>query len=260
MVKEAGDLAKELEGSAYEIICWLKKWGMWDATIYSGGKRFSSFHVGKEQEISGWRGLADVWVAPCRAEDCDEYFQYMLNENMFTIDIGLGIDLLNLLFKRGLYAADFDCLPDDAQMFILRHINLFESCVNWYDEYLECGEGLDDTEFDSFDEYWELESDNQEEFKHDLLKACLYAPLDDGLYRRLYGDILETDYNKKLAELILREFEEILEKYHLQYWADQYTGMVSCHPSKAQNFLQQHDRAETFVRSRAIMIFLTRKK
>lgn len=76
--------------------------------------------------------------------------------------------------------------------------------------------GFDDTEFDPFDEYWALESVNRDGFKPELLMEHLCVPL--------HGGIVDTAYNKKVAELPLHELEGIFEPYHLSY--DCYYGIA----------------------------------
>lgn len=213
--------AEQLEELVYKVICWMKKWGLWDfSTIFSRGKAFSSYHKRAdyfgtaERKQSGWRGWEDVWVWGYGLEEMGEDLQDILDCYALAIECG---DSLDLLLEQGIYTAEFDSLPDAAQICLLRHMALFESCEQWWhDIYLEEGVCFQDTEFDSFDEYWELESVNQEEFKLELLKQCLRDPRES------------IGYNGEVAKLVLGELDEILKPYHLQYWADSYCDISLC--------------------------------
>lgn len=201
---------EELEELAYKVICWMKKWVLWDSVmIFSRGKAFSSFPDGlgmAGRKQAGWRDWEDVWVWSYGPKELRKVFldDFVHDLDRYALTIECGERLADL-FTVGIYAADFDSLPDAAQVCLLRHMALFESCEDWwYSIYLEEGVRFDDTEFDSFDEYWELESDNQEEFKLELLKECLSSPRDS------------NSYNEEVAKLVLGELDEILGPYHLQ--------------------------------------------
>lgn len=197
--------AEDREELAYKLICWMKKWGLWDhTTLFSRETHYSSGIISKLAR-PGWRGWEDVWTSPYTGE-----FREKLDTDQFLVDCNYT---LGTLLEYKLYAAEFDSLPADTQTALLRRTDLFEACVDWYGEYLESGGGFDDTEFDSFDEYWILESVNRDDFKLWLLRDYLYAPLDGGRF----SVIEDTAYNKKVAELPFHELEGILEPYHLSY-------------------------------------------
>lgn len=212
--------AEELEELVYKVICWMKQWALWDSpTIYSRGKAFSAFSemadfLGMaERKQSGWRGWEDVWVWGYGLEELEGLRDAL---DLFALAIECG-DSLDLLLEQGIYAAEFDSLPDAAQICLLRHMALFESCEDWwYSEYLENGVRFQDTEFDSFDEYWELESANQEEFKLELLEQCLRDPWES------------SSYNGEVAKLILGELDGILEPYHLRRWENPFYDFSLC--------------------------------
>lgn len=208
---------KGLEELVYKVICWMKKWALWDSSlIFSRGKAFSSFREmadffgTAERNQFGWRNWEDVWVWDYGFEELSQDLQETLE--LFVLAIECGGTL-----AEGIYTADFDRLPDAAQICLLRNIYLFESSESWwYEAYLTEGMCFDDTEFDSYDEYWELESANQEEFKLELLKQCLRNPWES------------AGYNGEVAKLILGELDEILEPYHLRYWVDSFCGFSLC--------------------------------
>lgn len=201
------ELSAEDRGElAYKLICWMKKWGLWEyTTLFSREICYSSGSISKLAR-PGWRGWADVWTAPL-SEEFTEEFREELDTVQLLVDCGGPLEAL-LESKR--YTAEFYRLPADAQAALLRRTDLFEACVDWYGEYLERGMGFDDTEFDSFDEYWSLESVNRDDFKRELLMDHLRVPL--------YSGIADTAYNEKVAELLLHELEGILEPYHLSYY------------------------------------------
>lgn len=204
--------AEDREELAYKLICWMKKWGLWeDTTLFSRETHYSSGIISKLAR-PGWRGWEDVWTSPYTGE-----FREELDTDQFLVDCSYTLETL-LEYK--LYAAEFGSLPADTQTALLRRTDLFEACVDWYGEYLESGGGFDDTEFDSFDEYWILESVNRDDFKLWLLRDYLYAPLDGGRF----SVIEDTAYNKKVAELPFHELEGILEPYHLSYYC--YCGVA----------------------------------
>lgn len=208
--------AEDREELAYKLICWMKKWGLWDhTTLFSRETHYSSGIISKLAQ-PGWRGWEDVWTSPYTGE-----FREKLDTDQFLVDCNYT---LGTLLEYKLYAAEFDSLPADTQTALLRRTDLFEACVDWYGEYLESGGGFDDTEFDSFDEYWILESVNRDDFKLELLMEYLYAPLYGGM-TVLHGVIEDTAYNKKVAELPLHELEGILEPYHLSYYC--YYGVAN---------------------------------
>lgn len=100
-------------------------------------------------------------------------------------------------------------------------MDLFESSTEWYEAYREENASLDDTAFDSFDEYWEIEMENQEQHKMEMLREILGG---NNLFRPYNQD---EPYNKAIAELIIQEFEAILKKHSLRFWTDIY-GDVYC--------------------------------
>lgn len=159
----------------YEVICWMKKWALWkDSTIFSRGKAFSSSpemadYLGiAERKQSGWRNWEDVWVWDYGLEELGKGLQEILD----WYDLAIECD--ETLMVEEIYTADFYSLPDAARICLLHNIYLFESSEEWWhDAYLEDGVRFDATEFDSFDEYWELESANQEKFKLEMLRDCL---------------------------------------------------------------------------------------
>lgn len=218
--------AEELEDLVYKIICWMKKWALWDSsTIYSRGKAFSSYHKRAdyfgmaERKQSGWRGWEDVWVWDYGFEELGEDLQDKLD--LFALVIECGSSLIDLL-EQGIYTADFYSLPDAARICLLRNIYLFESSESWwYEAYLKDGVRFDDTEFDSFDEYQELESANREEFKLDLLTEYLSSG------KSMFCGPREEDYgyNREVAKLVLGELDEILKPYHLRRWMDLYSDL-----------------------------------
>lgn len=199
--------AEDREELAYKLICWMKKWGLWEYTTLFSRETCYSSGIISELARPGWRSWEDVWTAPL-SEEFTEEFREDLDTVQFLVDCG-GTSLETLLESK-LYAAEFGSLPADAQTALLRRTDLLEACVDWYGEYLESGMGFDDTKFDSFDEYWALESVNRDDFKLELLMEHLCAPL--------YGGISDTTYNEKVAELILLELEEILKIYYLSYY------------------------------------------
>ena len=157
--------AEDREELAYKLICWMKKWGLWeDTTLFSRETHYSSGIISKLAR-PGWRGWEDVWTSPYTGE-----FREELDTDQFLVDCSYTLETL-LEYK--LYAAEFGSLPADTQTALLRRTDLFEACVDWYGEYLESGGGFDDTEFDSFDEYWILESVNRDDFKLWLLRDYL---------------------------------------------------------------------------------------
>ncbi len=207
---------EELEELVAQIVCWLKKWAFWDdsSTIYSREKAFSGFSgmadfFGMaERKQSGWRNQEDVWAWDYRFEELGENLQMLLNELGYVLVMDCS-DSLSRLFAQGTYSADFDSLPDAAQVSLLHRMDLFELCEDWwYERYLEEGVRFEATEFDSFDEYWELESENQEEFKLEQFKNCLREPR------------LSNGYNEEAAKLIRRELDEILKSYRLLCWTN----------------------------------------
>lgn len=229
MTTRDGLSAEELEDLVYKVICWLKKWVLWDGcVIFSRGKAFSSYNEREhyremaERKQSGWRNWEDVWVWDYGFEELCQDLQDVLDEDVLAIECG---GTLQTMLLEKIYTADFYSLPDAARICLLRNIYLFESSESWwYEAYLKDGVRLDDTEFDSFDEYRELESDNREEFKLDVLEECLSS------LRLLFHNPEREgySYNRAVAKLILGELDEILKPYHLRRWVDPYSELPLC--------------------------------
>lgn len=126
--------AEDREELAYKLICWMKKWGLWeDTTLFSRETNYSSDIISKLAR-PGWRGWEDVWTSPYTGE-----FREELDTAQFLVECSRTLETL-LEFK--LYAAEFDSLPADTQTALLRRTDLFEACVDWYGEYLESGGGV----------------------------------------------------------------------------------------------------------------------
>lgn len=205
-----------MEDLVYEVICLLKKWNLWDGEIFSGGCCYYSSAPEAEEKkeaTSGWRGLEDVWISHYNVEDFCGEFRYELQGYKMII---LCNDSLRDLFKHQRYVAKFDELSDAAQVTVLRHMDLFESITEWYETYREENAGFDDTEFDSFEEYWELEMENQEQHKLKMMKQHLQG----------YG--WDESYNEAIAALIIQEFETILKKRGLRFSTDFYGYALYC--------------------------------
>ena len=64
--------AEDREELAYKLICWMKKWGLWDhTTLFSRETHYSSGIISKLAR-PGWRGWEDVWTSPYTGEFREE--------------------------------------------------------------------------------------------------------------------------------------------------------------------------------------------
>lgn len=172
---------EEREELVFQIISWLKKWGLWEEVrLYTADTCYSSSGDTEEPSQCGWRGWTDVWVSPRGEVFCEEF-----RKETGGVQILMDYDSLPLesLFESGTYSADFDALPDAARITLFRNINLF---TLWKEQL-----GVDD---------WYQE---MEDFRQNLNASR------HGEYRR--------EYTWTAAQLVLMEFRKLLEPYQL-FW------------------------------------------
>ena len=210
---------EELDELLYEVIRFLKDWGLWESvSIYCvpAGKQFSSYAEEDSDAPQGFREIPDVWISEyyktyCASEDPSG------GKDQTMVIMGEGDTPLNTLLN-GNYSAEFSELSGDAQQFILQHEELLGDWYEWYQEEPQ----LDETEFDSYEEYRELEDERQDTFK----KEQIVTFLRDEKYESYDGE----EFREGLAELISQKFYGLLDKYHQDHWCDHTIGKIVVFP------------------------------
>lgn len=238
------------EQLAKEIISFCKKWGMWqDVAIYTGGKCYTD--APENYRYDGIRGV--IVKEEMHPEECTggllngvdgecEWKSFSNPEHF--LDMNFDGPLCQLL-RHGEYEVKTEKLSEEAKKYICQNDEeiLDNAYLNAMD-YLENKEGLDSTEFDSYEEYLELAGDLGPDIdKYIFNDSTKEVALKEFVSREEYLDFLEKAVTCKEAELtewfadegymlenkdtyfdaghianhILEEFNLILEKYGLYY-------------------------------------------
>ena len=177
---------------AEELIAFCEKWGMWkDVSIHFKEECYADQYY-KDDELKKYFEEEHI-KAKYHCYKTDEE----LNENSaFKIKYD---STLAEVFGMGVYEMDWDDISLEGKLYIARNTNVLEE--NGYDED-DYKVYLDKTEFDSYEEYKEMQlEENDKEFIKFLETVSLgFINLD-----------------VKVADHIEEEFVEILDRYGLWY-------------------------------------------
>ena len=240
---------EQSENLAYDIILYLQKWGMWrDISIYTGGKRYTDCDV---SDGDGFRGLTGVKVsdAPNPEEYTTGYIEGYEGKEGKWISFSNPEHLLDMTFEGAFYlllnfleySVETDDLSEEAKKYIVYHDEDF--LCDAYD-YLNIRDGWDPMEFDSYDEYLELNEYSEPEYddrvfnneprefstaeeyneylekttasKEESLLKWVYDKNFDSIFKQ-HTYYEEYSNNGEIADHILSEFDKILEKHGLWY-------------------------------------------
>ncbi len=233
------------EKIAMDIVAFLRKWGMWkDVQIFTGGKCYSDGGKGEllirdeeypEQYTGAYFGMND-----CTGKEI--YKDYSNSERMLDMTMEGS---LSLLLRHHEYEVSVGDLSEEAKHIIIPAIHEAEDEVEiLVEEYFEGRAGWDPAEYDSYEEWLELnqhcgmgecndesgssvyktqEFSSREEYEDYLSRTA--SEREEGIRRYFEDEICAgTEYNKKIffddgriAERIISEFDGLLEKYGLWY-------------------------------------------
>lgn len=230
------------EKVALDIVRFLKKWGLWhDVQIFTGGKCYSDGVDAKlqirdeecpEKYTSGFSGTSD-----CAGET--EYIDFSNSERLLDMTFE---GPLSLLLRYHEYEVCVGDVSEEVKHILIPETYEFQDEVSeLMDECLEGKIGWDPMEYNSYEEWLELnqycdmdefnaESDNirmefssREEYEDFILRS---ASVREEKIREFFEDEICdcSDYshemffdNGKIANQIINEFDELLERYGLWY-------------------------------------------
>lgn len=151
----------------HEIIGFFKKWALWcPCQIYCDGICYSSYRLKGPCE-EGIGDLSQVYIGPSTFNtagtlmECEEETPPY---EPFMILYFEGAEFSELIHYR-FYMAPTQEIAKDALMFIAKEEGILEDIK----EDLHCSPILNETEFESYDDYWELESELEEQEIQDRL-------------------------------------------------------------------------------------------
>lgn len=206
----------DYERLAYELIKYLMKWGMWreDAQIFCGGKAYipseylsDAQSEGREEEVYGYgefydfsekqvgfRDLESVVIVKDRKQkEHHPYPLYILpGEALFFLieyyEYGVGLKLSDV--------------SDEIKDYFIETYELLYDYID-FDDIDRPASILDATEFDSYDDYWELEDDMQDR----QMKRAM---------RQIYDSNMSIEGKGRfLTDLARAEFYDIIDKFGL---------------------------------------------
>lgn len=230
------------EKVAMDIVRFLKKWGLWkDVRIFTGGKCYSD-GVNAELQIKDEKcpekytsGFSETWN--CTGEP--EYIDFSNPERLLDMTFE---GPLSLLLRHREYEVCIGEVSEEVRHILLPRTNEYQDEVaELMDEYLEGKIGWDPAEYDSYEEWLELnqycdmdefyaesynseiELSSREEYEVYLL---LNATVREERINAYFEDYLcnNSDHTHEMffdagtiADRIINEFDELLESYGLWY-------------------------------------------
>jgi len=211
---------EEIDDFTFELIRFCFKWGLWEDTqIFSNGNRYSFCLPGEES--TDFRGFR-VRITKERPEDYipglleDKDYQelYVNPDHILSMKQG---ERLYMLTDEGLFAAELSKLSEEGvhQLLMLDH-GILEEALGVIE-----GEDpdpiLEQMEFESYDEFRELEDD---------LQDLRLLEIIDHIRKR--ERVHYSGFKNPVVNRILEEFNGIFDKYGVWYnsWL---IGSLTCY-------------------------------
>jgi hypothetical protein len=233
------------ERLAMDIVAFLRKWGMWqDVQIFTGGKCYTDdngeLRIRNEAHPENYtNGLSDL---DCNGESIWKDFSNPERLLDMTFE-----GPLSLLLRHHEYEVKIGDVSDEVKRIIVPETDeCMDAVLELVDEYFEGQYSWDPVEYDSYEEWLELnqycdmdeflveekiidgkekEFSSREEYDDFLMRtvcereAKVYEYFEDDICANtdeyLYND---TFYDSgKIANRVLNEFADLLEKYGLWY-------------------------------------------
>ena len=230
------------ERLAMDIVTFLQKWGMWqDVQIFTGGKCYTDDR-GKVA-IRNEKHPEKYLVGPIE-RDCNGGIIWKEFSNPERLLDMTFEGPLSLLLRHHEYEVKIGDVADEVRRIIVPETDeCFEEVEELVEEYLEGKYSWDPAEFDSFEEWLELnqycdmdlfdhknysdgreiEFSSREEYEDFLMYQAVERELiiadyfEDEICDEAEWD-LEIFYdNNRIASMIIEEFNNLLEKYGLWY-------------------------------------------
>ena len=245
-MKDGYVFSKEIDSTkiAVEMFTFLKKWGLWkDVQIFTGGKCYSD-EMG-ELQIRDEDYPEKYTTGINEITDCNgnlTYADYSNPERLFDMTFE---GPLYLLLNYGEYEACIGDTFEEVRRIIIEESFEFQDEVDELMEvYLEGKIGWDPAEYDSYEEWLELnqnydmdafiekseerddngiEFSSRQEYEDFILRR---ATVREAKIREHVEDVVydSTDYSHKMffrdgkvPNLIMNEFNDLLAKYGLRY-------------------------------------------
>lgn len=187
---------EKIEDFAYDFIRFLKKWNLWENTVVDcNGKRYFDYETdcGAETYTCGFRSMHDICVCDSDPVSRARFLDEEGAKKGAAIVVECGSEL-HVLMLDHICMLDFYNLPNDTKQYLIEKYELREMALE--NGYFPL---LDDTEFDSYDEYMELELEMEDEMMDDIWF------LEFG-----WG---ETDF----AYDVLQEMKILCQRHHICY-------------------------------------------
>ena len=182
---------KQKKQLVIEVIRFFKKWALWGSVdIFCNNIRYSCFRFDESTEGSG--DLSGVYIAPSFDKATTEHTEYYGEPLMTILFEGVGF---SELISSGFYNAPVYELTDDVLFLIAKN----EGLLNYYEEKYKCCPILDYTEFESYEEFREMETELE---KQEILKEL-----------RTVGSIR---CSQRTVDAIKEEFDSIFVRYGIK--------------------------------------------
>ena len=227
---------------AMDIVAFLRKWGMWqDVQIFTGGKCYKEDdgEVVVRDEEHPEKYLEGPIDSDCEGKPVWKDFSNPERLLDMTFE-----GPLCLLLRHHEYAAKIGDVSDEVRRIIVPETTQYDDAVTEYStEYLEGKHSWDPAEFDSFEEWLELnqycdmdlfdyknysdgreiEFSSREEYEDFLMRQAVER--EYVAYEYFEDEICDEDEwnsevfydNGRIADMIIQEFDNLLEKYGLWY-------------------------------------------
>ena len=228
---------------AMDIVAFLRKWGMWqDVQIFTGGKCYTDDQgkVAIRNEKHPEKYLEGISHYDCNGHTV---WKDLSNPERFLDMTFEGP--LSLLLRHHEYEVKIGDVSDEVRRIIVPKTNkCIEDAVDLATEYLEGKYSWDPAEFDSFEEWLELnqycdmdlfdykqnyldgreiEFSSKEEYEDFLMRQAV--EIEDVVYEHFEDEICdEAEWdseifydNNRIASMIIEEFDNLLKKYGLWY-------------------------------------------
>ena len=228
---------------AMDIVAFLQKWGMWqDVQIFAGGKCYTDDdgELVIRDETHPEKYLEGISNYDCNG---NTVWKDLSNPERFLDMTFEGP--LSLLLRHHEYEVKIGDVSDEVRRIIVPKTNkCIEDAVDLATEYLEGKYSWDPAEFDSFEEWLELnqycdmdlfdykqnyldgreiEFSSKEEYEDFLMRQAVeiedvvYEHFEDGICDEAEWDSEIFYDNNRIASMIIEEFDNLLKKYGLWY-------------------------------------------
>lgn len=231
------------EKMALEIVSFLRKWGLWRCVqIFTGGKCYSEDEGTLQIRVEGHPEKYTEGIIGQNCNGESEWKDFSNPERLLDMTFE---GPLSLLLRHNEYEVRIRDLSIEAKNIIMRSMPEIEDEVEeLMDAYLEGKIGWDPAEYDSYEEWLELnqysemgelsvelgdaagnnrEFASKEEYKQFIFRT---SAIRENQIREYFEDVLcdGTDYNDNIffddgsiANHIINDFNDIFEKYGLRY-------------------------------------------